>query len=108
MVSAKGVGVPDDALSPYPHPDRARHARCAAWAIENGLGDMVAWESICTGRTTVTVDARGRETIHLASVLEAYRVVYGNRRSRPKRRGRRAAAVTPALAPQDPPPGRLF
>lgn len=87
MLDVGTIGVPDDALSPFVHPDRVRHARLTAWAVENGLGDRVAWEAICSERTTVTTDARGRETIHLASVLEAYRVVYGNRRGR-RRKGR--------------------
>lgn len=89
MLSARGIGCPDDMLGRYPHPDRPRQARIVAWAVENGLGDRVAWEAICGDVTTVSLDARGRATIHLASVLEAYRVVYGNRRTS-RRRVRRA------------------
>jgi hypothetical protein len=81
-----GIGVPD-----WPPPFRYAIAtlpemlRRALPAIEEGLGDEVAWCYSLGDRTRVEVDHRGREVIRLAPTLLAYRVCHGNRKGRRRR-----------------------
>lgn len=87
-IAAGGIGVPDwPPPFRYAHPRYVEHIRDALPAIELGLGDRVAWELLCGDVTRVELDDRGREVVHLPPNLGAYRVVYGNRPRRRRRRG---------------------
>lgn len=102
MLADRGVGIPDNALGPYPTPQR--HARLVAWAAEHGLDDRVAWCAILTEQTTVET-VKGKEVVHLAGTLAAYRAVHGNRKGKTKRRRRGGCdcpchrAIQPGLIP---------
>lgn len=78
--------LPDDAVSPWPHPQRAAHARVVAWTVEQALGDRVAWCSILGDVTVPYVDDKGKRRWRLAPTLAAFRAVHGNRKGK-RRRG---------------------
>jgi hypothetical protein len=62
-----GIGIADDPLSPYVHPDWSRQARIVAQAaVCEALGDRLAWHLIV-----------GEE-----GALAAHRSVYGNRKGK--------------------------
>lgn len=105
MLKAGGVGVPDDPLCRYTLPGRAAQARVVAEvACEQGLGDEVAWEVMLGDVTREYRDAKGRIRLRLSPTLEAYRVVYGNRKGNG---GRRVASGTgPPAAPPERVAGR--
>jgi hypothetical protein len=83
------VGIADDALGPYPHPQRVHYSRLVAWAVEYGLGDRVAWSSILNELTTVEIVKR-KKVVHLAGTLAAFKAVHGNRKGKAGRRRRRS------------------
>lgn len=71
MLSAGVIGIPDDALSPYVHPEWDRQARIVALvAVCEALGDEVAWHLV----------------VGEAGALAAYKAVYGNRKGKARRR----------------------
>lgn len=102
MLTAGGVGMHDDALSPYRLPRWEAAARLVALCCcEVALGDRVAW-SLYVG---------------LDGELAAYKAVYGNRRTRRKPRrlklpeAERAAphdVDTARAVPAEEKEGRLF
>lgn len=88
MLSDRGIGIPDDTLGPWPHPNRTRHARIIAWATEYAIGDQVAWCEMLGDRSTVIIDKKGKEQLRLAGTLAAYRAVHGNRNGKRRRNSR--------------------
>lgn len=90
ILSDRGIGIPDNPLSPYVLASWGRSARLVAeLACEQGLGDAVAWEAFCGDVTTWGLNEKGKPWLHLASGLAAFKAVHGNRKSRPRRKVRR-------------------
>lgn len=85
MLHPRGIGVADDALSPYAHPQRCAHSRVVAEHVVE-LGDEVVWAMLLNERCFVTTSSKGKEVVELSTVLDAYKVVYGNRRTKSRRR----------------------
>ena len=90
MLSWRGIGCPDDPLSPFPLADRPREARLLDEALCLGLGDGEAWAWIVgDAATKVVVDSKGREKVVLAGPLAIHATIYGNRPKRPRRTGQK-------------------
>ena len=97
-IFAGGLAVPDQALSPYPAHRHAEGVRAALPAIEEGLGDEVAWTLYA---------AASSQTNEAEAALRVAVAVYGKRlrsralRDRPSRsttpRGRPVETVQPSL-----------
>lgn len=80
LLRDRGIGIPDHALGPFVHPKQHQHARIVAeTAVEEALGDGVAWALIVGDTATRTVREKDKDVVVLSGPLLSFQVAYGNK-----------------------------